>query len=106
MNPLAMRVASLDATVTLSAGAKMLARQTPAVGQSSFADAIKQALDVVNTSQNSATSLAQQFQLGSPQVSLEDTVIAAQKASLSFQAAVQFRNRVVQAYQDIMNMSV
>jgi hypothetical protein len=49
---------------------------------------------------------AQQFQLGNPQVSLEDSVIAAQKASISFQAAVQFRNRVVQAYQEVMNMNV
>jgi flagellar hook-basal body complex protein FliE len=106
MDPVSMRVASLDAKVTLSEGAKMLARQAPAAGATSFADAIKQALSTVNASQNSATALAQQFQMGSTQVSLEDSVIAAQKASLSFQAAVQFRNRVVQAYQDIMNMNV
>ena len=106
MDPITARVASLETKVSLSAGAKMLARETAAAGQASFGDAIKQALQTVNGSQMKATELAQQFQLGNPQVGLEDTVIAAQKASLSFQAAVQFRNRVVQAYQEIMNMNV
>ena len=84
----------------------MLAGHAAPAGATSFSDAIKQAVDVVNTSQNKATAMAQQFQLGNPQVSLEETVIAAQKASLSLQAAVQFRNRVAQAYQEIMNMNV
>jgi flagellar hook-basal body complex protein FliE len=41
-----------------------------------------------------------------PDVGLEETMIAMQKASLGFQAAVQVRNKVVQAYNDIMNMNV
>jgi flagellar hook-basal body complex protein FliE len=106
MEPITTRVASFETKVTLSAGAKMLAKQAPAADKASFGDAIKQALNVVSTTQTKATGLAQEFQLGNPQVSLEDTVITAQKASLSFQAAVQFRNRVVQAYQEIMNMNV
>jgi len=106
MDPITARVASLETKVTLSTGARMLARQAPAVGEASFGDAIKQALQVVNGSQVKATEMAKEFQLGNPQVSLEDTVVAAQKASLTFQAAVQFRNRVVQAYQEIMSMNV
>jgi len=100
------RVAALDARVTLSAGARMLAGQVQSAAPGSFANAIGQALKSVNAGQVQATGLAQEFQLGNPRVTLEDTVISAQKASLSLQAAVQFRNRVVQAYQEIMSMNV
>ena len=105
MDPITAHVAALESKVTLSNAARMLS-QTQAPQGASFSDAIQRALRSVDTSQTQATELARDFQLGSPQVSLEDTVIAAQKASLSLQAAVQFRNRVVQAYTDIMNMNV
>jgi flagellar hook-basal body complex protein FliE len=44
--------------------------------------------------------------LGDPTVSLEDSMIAMQKANITFQAAVQVRNKVVAAYQDIMNLPI
>ena len=44
--------------------------------------------------------------LDSPTVSIEETMLAMQKAQLGFQAAVQVRNRMVQAYTEIMNMNV
>lgn len=71
-----------------------------------FGTALRSALDQVSQAQKSSTSLAQRFQLGDPAVSLEETVIASQKASLAFQAALQVRNRVAQAYQEIMQMNV
>ncbi len=71
-----------------------------------FLGALKDALDRVNASQQKATELQKQFQLGQEDVSLEDTVIAMQKASVSFQALVQVRNRLISAYHDIMNMPV
>jgi flagellar hook-basal body complex protein FliE len=46
------------------------------------------------------------FVMGDERASLSDTMIAMQKASINFQAAVQVRNKVVQAYNDIMNMQV
>jgi len=45
-------------------------------------------------------------QLGNPKVSLEETMLAMQKAQVGFQATLHVRNRMVQAYSDIMNMSV
>ena len=71
-----------------------------------FTDALNQALEQVSLKQNEASGLAQRFQLGDPSVSLEKTMIASQTANISFQALVQVRNRVVAAYQDIMNMQV
>lgn len=83
---------------------------TPAAGATAagegFAGALKQALDGVNSAQKHADGLAREFQLDNPNVSLEETMVAMQKANISFQAVVQVRNKVVAAYQDIMNMSV
>ncbi len=71
-----------------------------------FASALKQALDGVNSAQKNADGLAREFQLDNPNVGLEETMIAMQKANISFQAVVQVRNKLVAAYQDIMNMPV
>jgi flagellar hook-basal body complex protein FliE len=71
-----------------------------------FGAALAQALEGVNQAQDRARSLGQRFQLGDESVSLEETMIAMQKSSIAFQAAVQARNRLVSAYHDVMNMSV
>jgi flagellar hook-basal body complex protein FliE len=71
-----------------------------------FTQALSHALTQVSHQQAEARGLAQRFQLGDPHVSLEQTMVASQTASISFQALVQVRNRVVSAYQDIMNMQV
>jgi flagellar hook-basal body complex protein FliE len=46
------------------------------------------------------------FVKGEPNVDLTEVMVAVQKASLSFQAMTQVRNKLVQAYQDVMNMPV
>jgi flagellar hook-basal body complex protein FliE len=71
-----------------------------------FGDALKAALDSVNQAQGEATDLGRRFQMGDTNVSLEETMIAMQKSSISFQATVQARNRLMSAYHDIMNMQV
>ena len=71
-----------------------------------FGDALARALESVNQAQGEANELGKRFQLGDSTASLEETMIAMQKSSISFQAAVQVRNRMVSAYHDIMNMSV
>jgi flagellar hook-basal body complex protein FliE len=84
-----------------------LARKTAqAVGAPSFQSAMADALKGVSESQNQATRMAQEVQLDNPTVSLEETMVAMQKSQLGFQAALQVRNRLVQAYSDIMNMQV
>ncbi len=50
--------------------------------------------------------MAQNFSAGDPNVNLQDVMVNLQKASMSFQQMVQVRNRLVTAYQDIMNMPV
>lgn len=71
-----------------------------------FSAALKASLDQVSGRQRQAEQLSQRFALGDDSVNLSDVMISMQKASISFQATVQVRNKLVSAYQDIMNMQV
>lgn len=75
-------------------------------GSGGFADALDKALESTAYAQRQAGDLSRKFQLGDATVSLEETMIAGLKAHVSFQALVQVRNRMVSAYNDIMNMQV
>jgi flagellar hook-basal body complex protein FliE len=72
----------------------------------SFSDALKAQLQNVSNAQNQADDMGKRFAAGDDSVSLSDTMIAMQKASITFQATVQVRNKLVSAYHDIMNMQV
>jgi len=80
--------------------------QTAQTGKVNFADVLKSSLDGVARAQAKSEDMQKAFVLGDKSVSLSDTMIAMQKASINFQTAVQVRNKVVQAYNDIMNMQV
>lgn len=69
-----------------------------------FAQVLQSALKDVSSAQQEARSLAQEFTAGNPEANLQEVMVNLQKASLSFQQMVQVRNRLVSAYQDIMNM--
>jgi flagellar hook-basal body complex protein FliE len=75
-------------------------------GGGDFANMIQQSLAAVNTTQTQAESLSHQYQLGQNDVSLEDAMISMQKANISFQTTIQVRNKLVGAYNDIMNMQI
>lgn len=71
-----------------------------------FGQVLKTAVDQVNNAQQETNKLAKQFELGAPNANLQDVMISLQKANISFQTMVQVRNKLVTAYQDIMNMQV
>jgi flagellar hook-basal body complex protein FliE len=71
-----------------------------------FADLLKQGIDSVNRTQQSASALADAWERGTPGVDLAQVMIESQKASVSFRALTEVRNRLVSAYQDIMNMTI
>ena len=75
-------------------------------GGVNFADVLNNALKDVSAAQGEARAMAQNFSAGDPNVNLQDVMVNLQKASMSFQQMVQVRNRLVTAYQDIMNMPV
>jgi flagellar hook-basal body complex protein FliE len=77
--------------------------QSPA---SPFANVLKQGLDQVNQAQSRAADLATQFERGVPGVELPQVMMEMQKASVSFRAITEVRNKFVNAYQEIMNMPI
>lgn len=92
-----------------------VARETPPeaplqIGQTgqtqgpTFGSMLKHAIDGVNETQQTADKLANAYENGDPRADLTKVMIASQKAAVSFQALTQVRNKVVQAYEDIMKM--
>jgi flagellar hook-basal body complex protein FliE len=77
---------------------------TRANAATDFGAVMREALDYVNANQQRANALADRFERGEPGIDVADVMVALQKANISFQAATQVRNRLVSAYQDIMNM--
>lgn len=78
----------------------------PQAGGSEFSNLLKQGVDQVNQTQQSAAALATAFERGAPGVELPQVMLEMQKASVSFRAVTEVRNRLVNAYQEIMNMPI
>lgn len=72
----------------------------------SFGDMLSRAVGNVNELQQTSSDLRTAYDMGDPNVDITRVMIASEKASVSFEALTQVRNRVVQAYEDIMNMPV
>ncbi len=91
-------------------GDRMQGLGTPGVGETnkapSFGDIFESAIDKVNETQKASGALATAYELGDPNVDITDVMIASQKASVSFQAMLQVRNKLVDAYRDVLNMPI
>jgi flagellar hook-basal body complex protein FliE len=82
---------------------------TAASGASSggtFASMLQDSLAKVSQAQQTAGAEGQAFELGAPNVALNDVMLDGQKANIEFQTAIQVRNKLVTAYNDVMQMSV
>jgi len=74
-------------------------------GPSGFGDLVRQTVDKVNANQMQASKISSAYERGEG-VPLTDVVLSMQKSSLSFEATLQVRNKVVKAYEEILNMPV
>ncbi|MDD3353952.1 flagellar hook-basal body complex protein FliE [Zoogloea sp.] len=97
-------LSELRATSQVAAGKPAQAARN--AGEVDFGQVLQSAIADVSSAQAQAREMAQNFSAGDPNVNLQDVMVNLQKASLSFQQMVQVRNKLVTAYQDIMNMSV
>jgi flagellar hook-basal body complex protein FliE len=91
---------------TPALGALSGAQQTGAAAGPGFASLLQQGLQQVNQTQKSAAGLATAFERGTPGVELPQVMLEMQKANVSLRAVTEVRNRLVSAYQDIMNMPI
>lgn len=71
-----------------------------------FGQMLKQGIEAVNRSQQTATTMADSFERGVAGVDLAQVMLESQKASVSFRALTEVRNRLVNVYQEIMNMPI
>ncbi|AXK71218.1 flagellar hook-basal body complex protein FliE [Lysobacter sp. TY2-98] len=71
-----------------------------------FKSAMSNAIDNVSKVQNDASQLQQAFEMGDPKADLARVMVAMQQSQVAFRATVEVRNRLVQAYQDVMNMPI
>jgi flagellar hook-basal body complex protein FliE len=102
-----LRISSSTAPLTGAGLARRAVAAPPAEGnEAGFSGALKGALQSVSAAQNRSSALQREVQMENPAVSLEETMVAIQKAQVGFQATLHVRNRMVQAYTDIMNMQV
>jgi flagellar hook-basal body complex protein FliE len=101
-----MSLQAASAVKPAAPGAINAAGSAGAAGAPAFGDLLKQGIDSVNHSQQSASALADSWERGVSGVDLARVMIESQKASVSFRALTEVRNRLVTVYQDIMNMSI
>lgn len=98
------QIRSLSATMKPSGAKEAAAPQT--AGPTEFANLLRKGIEQVNQTQQNATALAAAFERGTPGVELPQVMLEMQKASVSFRAVTEVRNRLVSAYQEIMNMPI
>lgn len=76
------------------------------IGGENFGSLLKDAVDKVNATQSEASRMVTAYEMGDESVELTQVMVQLQKASVSFQALTQVRNRLVTAYEDVMKMPV
>ncbi len=69
-----------------------------------FGGLLKQSIDQVNEMQQQSRAAKEAFQAGTGDMSLAEVMLTSEKAGIAFQAVLQVRNKVIQAYQDVINM--
>lgn len=103
-----MSITSIESVLqqmrVLAQSSGMSAPAGPEAASGGFAGELRKSLDRISDNQQNAYSQAEAFELGKPGVALNDVMIDMQKANIGFQMGLQVRNRVVAAYQEIMNM--
>ena len=99
-------LSQLRAAADVAAGKPAAGGAAAPAGAADFAQILDGALKGVSGAQNDAQEMAKAFSAGDPNVNLQDVMVNLQKANLSFQQMVQVRNKLVTAYQEIMNMQV
>lgn len=105
VNSVLSQIRALQAQSTApSRPANAAAGAASAEAASGFGKVMEAALDRVSLSQAKAGDLQNKFQLGDANTDLASVMLASSRAQVEFKGLVEVRNRMVRAYQDIMNM--
>ncbi len=82
------------------------ANATAPAQTTNFSQVLAASLDQVSAMQQDASRMKTSYEIGDPSLDLPDVMISMQKASLAFEATVEVRNKILNAYQEVMNMQV
>lgn len=74
--------------------------------KSDFASMLSNAIEKVNGMQLESKQMTERFEMGDKSLSLAEVMLAKEKSGIAFEATVQVRNKVMEAYKQIMNMPV
>jgi len=96
----------LEQMKVLAAKAQNKPQAVPQTSGVDFGQHLKEAINTVNDTMSESGRVQKMFEQGESGVSLAEVMVASQKANISFQAMVQVRNKMVEAYKEIMNMPV
>ncbi|ARD23217.1 flagellar hook-basal body complex protein FliE [Shewanella japonica] len=108
-NPFLQEMQSLRGEISPNLRSPIQPDMTQKVGNTSGADfggLLSQAVGSVTALQKNSANLATRLEMGDSTVTLSDTVIAREKSGVAFEATVQVRNKLVEAYKEIMSMPV
>ena len=92
------------ARATLGRGSKVAGMPTETGGGEAFAESLGKLLNDVESTQGEANAAITNMVENNGEV--HDTMIALQRAEMSLELTIQIRNKLVQAYQDIMRMPI
>ncbi|MEO0576729.1 MAG: flagellar hook-basal body complex protein FliE [Pseudomonadota bacterium] len=87
-------------------GAPLQVNDVAKADSDGFSSVLARSITAVNETQQSAAAQASAYEAGAPDADLTQVMVSLQKASLSFQAMTEVRNKLVNAYQEVMNMPV
>lgn len=96
---------ALNSVSNIKEGSIQTQPSTPYEAQQSFASVLKESIEKVNESQAASDNLTTKLANGED-VELHDVMIASQKASITLSATLEVRNKVVEAYQEVMRMNI
>lgn len=82
------------------------ATRTGSTNRPDFSELLNNSINQVNNLQKQSSEMKVAFETGSRDVDLPEVMVAAQKASISFEAMTEVRNKLLSAYQEVMNMQV
>ena len=99
-------LSQMQALEAMAQGQSLKAQQVPQQESTSFSSLMQQAVNQVNETQMQAGKLTTAFEMGDSKIDLSEVMVAVQKSRVSFQALTEVRNKLLTAYQDVMNMPV
>ena len=101
INSVLAQMRALESSIDMGVG-----QESQSIGRADFSQVLHNSLTAVSATQKNSADLSLAFAAGDPNVELSEVMVAMQKASLSFEATTQVRNKLLSAYKEVMNMTV